>query len=226
MLVNSIFYHRQVIDDILDIEADTKENLAGMPTYMIITQGQIAEKIHSSLLKLKDFENKGLIDNANNENVEILSILSNSHLLDSNFWAWKECKFVLGLSVKNFDSINPTEITISQLECCIKYALTNTKSDLILPLDTILNRAIDFKQKLQEFWINKQYDKVIKVIFESNVVFRIFDTIFDYRHIEEIESSLNELEDIHCKRALRLFYNHSRRSYQQAVLQIERKLRR
>ena len=45
LLTNQLFFHRQVLDDLLDLDSDTEEGLAGTLHYLVVSQGRLAERL-------------------------------------------------------------------------------------------------------------------------------------------------------------------------------------
>lgn len=197
-LINQTFFHRQVLDDLLDVEEDVLCGAANSLVYMVMSQGRVAECCAGDDL----FQNGRAIA------LEI----DRSRLLAAEFTP------ETSLGSEHFDALGGVVCKRTVVETLIREALSNRAADRGQPLETLIGSCLVRSASLEEAWSQRNWAKVIAVVKESGIAARILDSITRRNERITLEHELRNLEDDDVREVMNLFYYRTLRTYQKCLV--------
>ncbi|MEW6621299.1 MAG: hypothetical protein AB1422_18540, partial [bacterium] len=93
-----------------------------------------------------------------------------------------------------------------------------SEQDINLPIDTLIERAINLKKRFIQARKTQQSDEIIRTILESDVVVRIFNSFIHPDLQKESECVLNNIDNFLLIQPLRLLISLAKTLYQKAFL--------
>ncbi len=199
---NQFVFHRQVVDDLLDIDSDIDEGNAGTPIYMLIGQGNIG---------------CALLQNDCRINSQIAAEIARSGLLLDFTWHGREASLRCGGPIGG--PPHPELFTQDSLEVWARYALANTPEELGDSLSDLAGRAGPRCHTVIEAWGHRDKKTILSTIAGSGILARIVYTVADSRNTSIIDQGLRNVGDDEARNVLYLFYARSRNSYRKALEQ-------
>lgn len=202
--INELFYHRQVLDDFIDVEQDAEDGIRGAPVYMLLEQARLSSGISQAHLEL--------------DPATTAKMILDSGLLPPYCWSWHEVS-------ERIPRIAPIR---GELEGCwnaaevgilLQYALANTPGDFARDLDDLRAAAIDRGNQLNTALQGFASDVIARIVNESGVVWRIHRTATDPRNWLRCERQLQEVGDADILSLFDLLYVRTLRTYRK-VLQV------
>jgi hypothetical protein len=195
-LMNRNFFHRQVLDDLLDFDEDLSNHTANSLIYILVSQGRVAAAVSKGGLRTvwRELHRSGLMI--------------------------PELQKGLGVRISNRggtrDWINGAS---TDLMSAFRIALTNTPRDQVSPFDKLVSECLRRKMMLFTAWDRHDYGEITKIVEESGVATRILDSIAAGPGRKEIDQELNQIADNECIRECMYFYYiHTLKSYDKCVL--------
>lgn len=192
-LINRVFFHRQVLDDLLDFEEDLASKTANSLIYMLVSQGRIAEAMANSDM---------------GENTEsVVRELQRSGTMAPEFSAG-------GLILSPDERSSRSAESIAVL---VRHALANGALDRGCPLDELLLRCRQRKAELLRAWAKGEWETIREIVEQSGIATRILESIASMGSHGEIEQALIRLGDGDIREMMYVFYARTLRTYQRCV---------
>lgn len=189
-VINRAFFHRQVLDDLLDFEEDLLSGTANSLIYMLVTQGRIAQA----------FLNRDAV----NEEEALPHELKRSGLVP----------------YANLDPIPPrvpAETNSADNDAIAKlvtFALANRAADRRCTIGSLAQTCLSRKTSLVQAWSTQDRAEVRKIVRGSGIAERILSSISGRSNQDEIESALQELGDDGVNEVMNIFYERTLRTYE------------
>jgi hypothetical protein len=196
-LINRAFFHRMVLDDLLDIEEDVLNGTANSLVYMVVSQGRIAAF--------------GLNEDYISHKAEILHEIDRTCLLGPEFILEGAC----GIAGSLRGDVNKE---VKYVKFLITEALANRAADRETPFPELVRSCLARQEMLLEAWTEKKWGKVIAILKESGIVARIFNSITGRNDQTEVEDALKDLDDDALREVMSLFYIRTLRTYEKCLI--------
>jgi hypothetical protein len=198
-LVNRTFFHRQVLDDLLDIEEDISSGTANSVVYMIVSQGRVAARYAENEYARSRYD--------------LVEEIERSCLLAPEFGLARNAL------IGRFRAKAGTDATTSNdVEALVKEALINREGDRAVAAAELIRTCIRRQQLLLNAWSRKEWDTVLAVVRESGIVTRILDSIKYRTDQNEVDSALRALNDEGVREVMHLFYIRTLRTYEKCLV--------
>jgi hypothetical protein len=211
LLTNQLFFHRQVLDDLLDLGADTEEGLAGTLHYLIVSQGRLAERLERLAAP------RAMAELPAEARREVVGEVARSWLLPPHAWAWRQWRAEAGCGAAEIAAVDGARLGSEQLARLLTYALVNRPEELARPPEDLARQAGERKRRLLAAWKRRSGAEVLAIVRESAVARRILDSIADPRNVAEVQAGLEALGDDRLKEVVGYFYERTRRTYQRVL---------
>jgi hypothetical protein len=195
-LLNRNFFHRQVLDDLIDFDEDLANHVANSLTYILVSQGRLASIVANS---------GGCTDEAS-----IVRELDRSGLL---FHPAKGLDDeILPDCEREPDSVPPT------VNSLVRNALENRSNDASIPLEDLVDACLRRRAALYEAWATRDHAAVKAIVTQSGVADRILDTIAAGTEQRRIEDALKRcLERSSIQGFVYAYYTRTLRTYEKCV---------
>jgi len=207
LFLNSAYFHWQLIDDITDLEADTSLGLISAPGYLLISQGQLAERLLPFSVKGEDSNSESSLFS------DISAYISESCLLEdyneqnfSNTFLFKSFQKDTG---RTDDEGEKTE----NLRALAKKAIANDFIDFSMTLGELCERRIQHKASYIDAMRTFNKNLALKSISESKVSKRIINIIEIKKRVVYFQSKLKNLDDPYLISSLRMINEAMNRTY-------------
>lgn len=200
-LINQSFFHRQVLDDLLDVEEDICNGAANSLVYMIVSQGRVAACCTG--------------EDSLSIRRKIALEIGRSQLLASEFTP------VTPFGLMHAEALEGIDHGGTVVETLIREALTNRAVDRDKPLEELINSCSIRRALLEEAWSQRNWGKVIAVVKESGIAARILASIARRDERTKLESELRSLDDDDVREVMGLFYFRTLRTYQKCLAACE-----
>jgi hypothetical protein len=197
-LINRNFFHRQVLDDLLDFDEDLSNHTANSLIYILVSQGRVAAAAQN---------------NARGNGAAIFRELSRSGLLIPEFRIGLDCQVLKKAEWARSGeaSCEPT------VEALVRLSLTNRSSDKAMTFDNLLEQSLRRKTTLIDAWAKRDRRAVTEIVEQSGVASRILGSITAPEN-REIEQGLEHLlGDRAIREIMYVYYIHTLRTYQKCV---------
>jgi hypothetical protein len=197
-LIGLNFFHRQVLDDLLDFDEDLASFTANSLIYILVSQGRVAAVAAQG--------------NPSEDGVAMRRELSRFGLLVPEFQI-----------EPSFEALEEAEGAQSGKAPCkpdrvaalVGRALINKPSDKAMPLEELLGRCRRRKTALLDAWARRDLRAVTEIVEESGVATRILDSIAARADRREIEQRLERLLDDHgIREIMYVYYIRTLRTYE------------
>jgi hypothetical protein len=211
LLTNQLFFHRQVLDDLLDLDSDTEEGLAGTLHYLVVSQGRLAERLERLAAPRR------LAELPAEARREVVGEVARSWLLPPHAWAWRQWRAEAGCGAAEVAAVDGARLGGEQLARLVAYALVNRPEELARPPEDLARRAGERKRQLLAAWQRRAGAEVLAIVRDSGAARRILDSIADPRNVAEVQAGLEALGDDRLKDVVGYFYQRTRRTYRRVL---------
>ena len=214
-LISALFFHRQAIDDVLDIASDAEEGLAGAPAYILCSQGSLGRTLASHV-------NPGAVPLSAGSRSEILGRVRESRLLEHQFSAWTRLREARGWEVERVEHLSADSLSHDDLELLVRQALTNDEELGAEGVSVLAARATEVHQRYRTAMEQRDSDGAVQALLESRAAHRILNTVEDPAHQAGIVLELDRLDHPQLRRTLGLYYRRCLNSYNAACRNLRR----
>jgi len=209
--LNELFYHWQILDDIRDLPQDLESGLATAPLLLLISQGKVAERLH----ELWSSPSTAAAAGSSARKAAGRAIME-SRLLERDTVPWWDCRDELGIRAAGIEELSFGDLRPAALETVIRHALANSKDDLRLPLDNLLEQAVQRKRALRRLRAEGRHSELLELVLRSGAAGRFLRTVEDPRRAEPIRERVGLVDDPRLFRVLRIIYRMIHRAYRYA----------
>ena len=196
-IVNRVFFHRQVLDDLVDFEEDLSHGAANSLVFMLVSQGRIAAAAQSGV---------------DNNKVATLRELGRSGMLMPEFGIESVPPPGEWAAPEQWPQINGAAVAT-----LVKAALVNNAADRAAPLDELVAKSLQRKAALLAAWASEDRAAVTNIVQQSGIATRILDGIARGRDHDKVEQALVRLGDDNVREIMYLFYVHTLKTYRKCV---------
>lgn len=191
-LLNRIFFHRQVLDDLMDFDEDLDGGIANSLIYMLMSQGRIAAAFAA--------RGTGVAGEA----------IVREELRRS-------CMLTAHGSDEGRDCGEPPE-AIADIDACVTQVLANRPADRQTELVGLAAECIERRALLLEAWQRRDREAVRAIVVRSGVAGRILSTIAGGAHLRDAEEGLRGiLRDGKIYGFVYIYYVRTLRTYRRCV---------
>jgi hypothetical protein len=200
-LISLNFFHRQVLDDLLDFDEDLESFTANSLIYILVSQGRVATAAAQS--------------NPCEESAALCRELSRSGLLIPEFQIEPGSE---ALEEAQWAQSGEPPCKPDRVAALVRCALINKPSDKAMPLEELLEQCLRRKTALLDAWARRDLRAVTEIVEESGVAARILDSISARADRLEIEQRLERLLDDHgIREIMYVYYIRTLRTYEKCV---------
>jgi hypothetical protein len=199
LLLNGTFFHRQVLDDLMDFEEDLSNGTANSLIYMLVSQGRIAAAATDC-------------DAETNEDA-ILAELRRSWIPSRELGLERS----LALAHERDSARKSPAGSARDVLAIARAALANDAADRSIPLAELSLKCIRRKDALLHAWASGERASVREIVERSGIAIRILDSIASGRDHAETEQALAQLDDVDVREIVYLFYVRTLRTYERCV---------
>jgi hypothetical protein len=199
-LINRNFFHRQVLDDLLDFDEDLSSHTANSLIYILVSQGRVAAAVR---------------DNPCGNGAAIYWELGRSGLLMPEFQIGLDCR-----ALKQSEGTDSGESFCKpgQVEALVRSSLINRPSDQAMPFDDLLKQSLRRKAALLDAWTRRDRRAVTEIVERSGVAARILASITARRDRNEIQGALQELlGDEGIREVMHVYYVRTMKTYERCA---------
>ena len=201
-LINRTFFHRQVLDDLMDFDEDLSNYTANSLIYILVSQGRIAAAAAGD-------------DPPCNE-AAILRELARSGLLAPEFQIEPGSEFYDGNELAAHGNRSPCQP--GSVAALVRTSLVNSSSDRAMPLGDLLAECRRRKTALLDAWVRRDHRAVTEIVERSGIAGRILAGIAARRDQGEIEQALERLlDDEGIREFMYVYYSRTLRTYQRCL---------
>jgi hypothetical protein len=201
-LISLNFFHRQVLDDLLDFDEDLESFTANSLIYILVSQGRVSAVAaqgnpceESAAALRRELDRSGLL-------IPEFQIEPGSETFEQAEWAQSgkaPCK--------------PDSVT-----ALVRRALINKPGDKAMPLEELLQQCQRRKKALLDAWAARDLRAVTEIVEGSGVAARILDGITARADRREIEQRLERLlDDPGIREIMYVYYSRTLRTYEKCV---------
>jgi hypothetical protein len=200
-LISLNFFHRQVLDDLLDFDEDLESFTANSLIYILVSQGRVAavaaqgNPCEEGTALCRELSRSGLL-------IPEFQIEPGSEALEQGEWA---------------QSGKPPGKP-DRGAALVRRALINRPSDKAMPLEQLLEQCLQRKTALLDAWARRDLRAVTEIVEGSGVAARILDSISARADRLEIEQMLERLLDDHgIREIMYVYYIRTLRTYERCA---------
>jgi hypothetical protein len=200
-LISLNFFHRQVLDDLLDFDDDLASFTANSLVYILVSQGRVADvaaqdnPFEDGVAMCRELSRFGLL-------VPEFQIEPGSDVLEQSERAQ---------SGKSF-------CTPGGVAALVRCALTNGPGEETASLEQLFARCLRRKKTLLDAWAARDLRAVTEIVEGSGVAARILDSITARADRREIEQRLERLlDDPGIREIMYVYYSRTLRTYERCV---------
>jgi hypothetical protein len=200
-LISLNFFHRQVLDDLLDFDEDLASFTANSLVYILVSQGRVADvaaqdnSFEDGVAVCRELSRFGLL-------LPEFQIEPGSDLFEQSEWAQS------GKS-----SCKPGSVA-----ALVRHALTNGPGEKTASLEELFARCLRRKKALLDAWAARDLRTVTEIVEGSGVAARILDSITARADRREIEQRLERLlDDPGIREIMYVYYIRTLRTYEKCV---------
>ena len=175
LTLNQCYFHWQLIDDVADLNEDIKDSLITAPAYILLSQGQLAEKLTE--INLDQISN-GLVNSQIEKHIEESALLLNYLPFSGN--------------------INSENIYDK-----IKFSLCNSHKDFDKSLKELINEKIFLKNLYERAYLSNNFKNIRHYIRQSKTCNRILSSTFNPLKIHSLEEQFSS-DDLRLKISMRV----------------------
>ena len=199
-LINRNFFHRQVLDDLLDFDEDLSNHTANSLIYILVSQGRVAAAAR---------------DNSCGNGAAISRELSRSGLLMPEFQMGLNCQ---ALNDAEWPLSGGTSCKPGNIEPLVRMSLINRPSDRVMTFDDLLKQSLRRKKALVDAWTRHDCRAVTEIVERSGVAARILGSITARRDPNEIQTALEQLlDDEGIREVMYVYYVRTMRTYERCA---------
>jgi hypothetical protein len=195
-LLNRNFFHRQILDDLIDFDEDLADNFANALIYILVSQGRLASIVANSggctdeALIVRELERSGLLAHP-------AKGLDDQLLPDSD---------------REPDSVPQT------INLLVRNALKNGPDDASVPLEDLVDACLRRRAALYEAWAKRDHAAVKAIVTRSGVANRILNAIAEGTDQRQIEDALKRcMERSNIQGGVYTYYTRTLRTYEKCV---------
>jgi hypothetical protein len=192
LILNGGYAHTQLLDDIADLAGDTAHGLVTAPGYLLLSQGQLAERVLAA----------GDVDRA-----ALHALAHASDLLVADLWPGPACHDRVGASAGSSGDDGAA---------CAVRALANADAELSWPMQALVERRQRESAAYAGALGAGEADGAIRAVLESGVARRILGTVHDEQRTRRLRAELAAVEDHRLRSVLLLFDRLMARAYRRA----------
>ncbi len=213
--LNSRFFHWQLMDDIADITADTRDGMITSPGYVLISQAQLASHFQNYIGFLNndiDISNKTISSIAEQN---IISPALETCLLIEEFCPpllWDEIQAYRQKADNNRITLPP-----KLAQRCARTALSNLPSDERLSMSELIARRVAQKTSYMQAMASGDRDAAVAQVLESGAAYRLLGVAQDAHRIAGLKAKLRHLDDPALLAVLRILHGMMARACRRAV---------
>lgn len=218
LLLNSTYFHWQLIDDIADLIDDTREGMVTSPGYLLISQGQLA----SELQKYFDLDNNDIYTDRLHHIVDhkIINPILESGLLIEEFCSptlWHELLAHRDRKTRNEGGEAP--VTLARR--WVRRALANLPPEEGLSLPELCARKAAQKENYLKAMANGEAEAAVALVLESGAAQRLLSVAQDAERVARLSAGLRLIDDPALLAILRAVQRLLQRACQRAVHLLE-----
>ena len=198
-LINRNFFHRQVLDDLLDFDEDAANHTANSLIYILVSQGRLAAAVR---------------DDRCGDRAAISRELRRFGLLMPEFQTGLDCQAFeeAECALSGEDTYRPGSV-----EALVRIALINRPGDKAMTFDDLLKQSLRRKTALLDAWARRDRPAVTEIVDRSGVAARILNSITARRDLK-LEQALEQLlDDQGIREIMYVYYIHTLRTYEKCV---------
>lgn len=200
-LLNRNFFHRQVLDDLIDFDEDLANGVANTLIYILVGQGRLASFI---------------ADAGGSPEASILRELGRSGLLAHAAKGFDDD--ILPVRDREPESVQP------DVNSLVRDALKNRPDDASIPLEDLVGACLRRRAALFNAWSRRDQAAVKAIVEESGVADRILDSISAGAEQRRIEDVLKQcLERSKIEGFVYAYYVRTLRTYEKCVRKWQRR---
>jgi hypothetical protein len=198
-LINRNFFHRQVLDDLLDFDEDLSNHTANSLIYILVSQGRVAAATR---------------DDPSGNGAAISRELRRCGLLMPEFQTGLDCQ---ALKESEWANSGESSCTPVNVEALVRISLINRPSDKAMTFDDLLEQSLRRKTALLDAWASRDCRAVTEIVERSGVAGRILGSI-TARRDRKIEQGLEQLlDDRGIREIMHVYYIHTLRTYEKCL---------
>jgi hypothetical protein len=190
-LLNRTFFHRQVLDDLMDFDEDLDCGIANSLIYILLSQGRVGAAFATRC--------KG------GDATIVLQELRRSGLLTDPGADEEGCR-------------RGGAGAVPDLDACVREVLVNRPADRALALEALASECAARRAALLDAWRRRDHGTVRAVVVRSGVAERILSTIAAGEHLAELENGLRRiLREANVYGFVYLYYLRTLRTFERCV---------
>ena len=200
-LISLNFFHRQVLDDLLDFDEDLASFTANSLVYILVSQGRVADAaaqdnpFEDGVAMCRELSRFGLL-------APEFQIEPGSDVLEQSEWAQS----------------GKSPCTPGSVAALVKCALSNGPSEETSSLQELFAQCLRRKKALLDAWAARDLRAVTEIVEGSGVAARILDGITARADRHEIEQRLERLlDDPGIREIMYVYYIRTLRTYEKCV---------
>ncbi len=198
LLLNRTFFHRQILDDLLDFREDVEDRSANALVYMIVGQARLASALACTPATIDEIRTA-------------ISEIDRSRLLDREFFVGAEAPRP---AEEEWREVSAWQTRGERLRGeVLRFALVNDHSDLALDVERLAPRAVMRGELLINAWQTKDWEDVVRTVVESKVAMRVLRSIALQVDYAEVNREFERLDDGGLREVLDLVYARMRRTF-------------
>jgi hypothetical protein len=200
-LISLNFFHRQVLDDLLDFDEDLASFTANSLVYILVSQGRVADAAAQ--------------DNTFEDGVAMCRELSRFGLLAPEFQIEPGSDV---LEQSEWAQSGKSPCTPGSVAALVRCALSNGPSEETSSLQELFAQCLRRKKALLDAWAARDLRAVTEIVEGSGVAARILDGITARADRHEIEQRLERLlDDPGIREIMYVYYIRTLRTYEKCV---------